>query len=413
MENVTPPQNKTTKKPPTLQRRLTLPLLVLYGLGVTVGAGIYVLVGLTAAEAGMFAPISFLLSAFVVSFTGFTYAELSARFPVSAGEAAYVRSGLNSRSVALLVGLLVVSSGVVSSAAISLGSTAYLGNFVSISSVFLTATIILALGLVAAWGIFESVTIAAILTVIEIGGLGLVVIYGFTLKPDLLADIGRLVPPLEMKAWSGIVGGGLLAFFAFIGFEDLANVAEEAKKPEKNMPRAILLTLIVATAIYLVVVSVVVLSVPMNELRESASPLTLVFANAGETTEGIFTLIAALATLNGVLIQMIMSSRVLYGLASKDHLHKSLAYIHPKTRTPVVATALVVAIILILALFLPIGRLAEMTSQIALTIFSFVNLALIAMKIGKPLQTTGFQVPIWVPIAGLISCLLLLLSGFL
>jgi amino acid transporter len=413
MTKVSTPHNRTTEKPPTLQRRLTLPLLVLYGLGVTVGAGIYVLVGLTAAKAGMFAPISFLLAAFVVSFTGFTYAELSARFPVSAGEAAYVRSGLKSSSLALLVGLMVVASGVVSASAISLGSTAYLENFVPVSSVILTATIILILGVVAAWGIFESVSIAAILTVIEIGGLCLVVIYGFTLKPDLLADIGELVPPLELNAWTGIVGGGLLAFFAFIGFEDLANVAEEAKKPDKNMPRAIILTLIIATAIYLVVVSVVVLSVPLNELRESASPLTLVFADSSDTTEGIFTLIAALATLNGVLIQMIMSSRVLYGLASQDQLHKSLAFIHPKTRTPIVATAFVVAVILILALFLPIGRLAEMTSLIALSIFSFVNAALIVMKMRKSQKSAGFHVPIWVPIVGFVSCLLLLFSGFI
>jgi amino acid transporter len=413
MEKKSQQQSSKNNESPTLQRRLTLPLLVLYGLGVTVGAGIYVLVGLTASEAGMFAPISFLLAAFVVSFTGFTYAELSARYPVSAGEAAFVRSGLKSRSLALLVGLLVVASGVVSSAAISLGSTAYLENFVSVPTAMITTAIILTLGLVAAWGIFESVTIAAVLTVIEIGGLGLVVVYGFALKPDLLADIGKLVPPLEPKVWTGIVGGGLLAFFAFIGFEDLANVAEEARNPEKNMPRAILLTLVIATAIYLVVVSVVVLTVPMNELSQSASPLMLVFASADDTTRGVFNLVAALATLNGVLIQMIMSSRVLYGLASKGQLHKSLAYIHPMTRTPLVATALVVAIILMLALFLPIGRLAEMTSQIALTVFSFVNLALILLKMGEQHEAAGFQVPIWVPIAGFVSCISLLLSGLI
>lgn len=413
----------TTRKPssvsidgkhPALQRRLTLTLLVLYGLGVTVGAGIYVLVGLTAAKAGLYAPVSFLLAALVVAFTGFTYSELSTRFPVSAGEAAYVRHSFNSRLLSLAVGLMVVASGVVSAAAISVGATAYLSHFFSAPPMMLTATIILMLGMAAAWGILQSVMFAAVLTVVEVLGLGFVIIYGFTLKPDLLADIGQLVPPLEIEAWRGIFSASLLAFFAFVGFEDLANVAEEAINPRKNMPKAIILTLIIATVIYLTVVSVVTLTVPMQDLSASSAPLMLVFANAGDTTKGAFNLVAAIATINGVLIQTIMSSRVLYGLASQGQLPKKLAYIHPKTHTPLIATGLVVAVILSLALFLPIISLAEMTSQIALTVFSFVNLALIFIKLsGKPSKGDFFRVPLWVPVIGFMSCLILLFSSFL
>jgi len=407
-------QLKSPGKTPTLSRRLTLTHLVLYGLGVTVGAGIYVLVGLTVAEAGIFAPISFLLAALVVAFTALTYSELSTRFPVSAGEAVYVNEGLKSKSLALAVGLLVAASDVVSAAAISIGAAAYMTHLIPVSSMLLTIIIIVVLGLAAAWGILESVTFAAILTVLEIIGLAGVVFYGVSLKPDLLKDIGTLVPPFELAAWSGIASAGLLAFFAFIGFEDLANVAEEAKSPKTNMPRAIVLTLICATAIYLVVVSVVVLSVPLEKLRVSASPLMLVFDQASDTTKGTFNLIAAFATINGVLVQMIMASRILYGLASKGHLPKRLAYIHPVTRTPLIATALIVAIILVLALFLPIGRLAEMTSQIALIVFAFVNLALIRIKVAnRPVQGEFFEVPLWVPVLGFITCMLLLISGFI
>jgi amino acid transporter len=408
----TPEQIKPIE-PPALQRRLTLPLLILYGLGVTVGAGIYVLVGLTAAEAGLYAPVSFLLAALVVAFTGFSYSELSTRFPVSAGEAAYVRNGLKSRKLALVVGLLVAASGVVSAAAVSIGAGAYLSQIVPVPSMVLAILIIIALGGAAAWGILESVTFAAILTLVEIAGLVLVVFFGFKLKPDLLEDIGQLIPPFTAEAWTGISAAGLLAFFAFIGFEDLANVAEEAVNPRRNMPRAILLTLMIATAIYLVVVAVVVLSVPMDALQKSSSPLTLVFEGSGETIQGGFTLVASIATINGVLIQMIMASRVVYGLANQGELPKKLAYIHPKTRTPILATALVILIVLFLALFLPIERLAEMTSQIALTVFSLVNLALIRMKL-KPgmVESDHFQVSIWVPIVGFISCVLLLLTGF-
>ncbi len=413
MVEIAPSQEDTVQKP-GLKRRLTLPLLTLYGLGVTVGAGIYVLVGTTAAKAGFYAPVSFLLAAAVVAFTSFSYSEFGTRYPVSAGEAAYVRNGFNRPTMALIVGLMVTASGVISSAAIAIGAAAYLENIVPLSTVTLTVCVILGLGLVAAWGIFESVAIAALFTLIEIGGLCFVVYYGFSTNPDLLKDIGSLVPPFELGAWSSIVSAGLLAFFAFVGFEDIANVAEEVDNPRRNLPAAIILTLVVATILYLAVVSTVVLAVPMDELTASAAPLSLVFENAGEATWAAFTIIASVATINGVLIQMIMASRVLYGLASQGNLPAKLAYIHPVTHTPLVATALVVATILLCALFLPITQLAEATSLIVLSVFVLVNLALILLKLrGQPAGDHVFEVPLAVPVIGTISSLMLLLTAML
>ncbi len=398
----------------TLQRSLTLPLLVLYGLGVTVGAGIYVLIGATAAKAGFYAPVSFLLAAFVVGFTGFTYCELSTRYPVSAGEAAYVRQGFDSQTLALVVGLMVVASGVVSSATISVGASAYAQNLVPISSQVLIIAIIVLLGMIAAWGVVQSVALAAVFTLIEIGGLGFVIFYGLINHPDLLGQVGRLVPPLEVGAWAGITSAGLLAFFAFVGFEDIANMAEEVENPRANMPRAIILTLVAATAIYLAVVSTVVLIVPMDKLIVSASPLDLVFAQAGDPIKGAFSIIAILATINGVLIQMVMASRVLYGLAAQGNLPQKLAYIHPKTRTPLVATLIIVGTILGLALFFPIDQLARFTSQIVLIVFMAINAALIKIKLSaKRGGDEYFSVPLWVPFMGFSGCLLLLLSGLI
>ncbi len=412
MGDIAPTRQKENK--PALQRRLTLPLLTLYGLGVTVGAGIYVLVGATAAKAGFYAPISFLLAAFVVAFTGFTYAELSTRFPVSAGEVAYVKNGFNSNTIALIVGLMVVTSGVVSSATISIGAAEYISHFIKLSPQILIISIILILGLVAVWGILESVMLAAVFTLIEISGLIFVIYYGFTIKPDLLNEIGTLIPPLEMGAWGGIVSASLLAFFAFVGFEDIANVAEEVKQPHKNMPKAIIFTLLIATALYLAVVSVVILVVPMSDLSTSAAPLALIFANASDSTKGAFTLIAIIATVNGVLIQMIMASRVLYGMASKGNLPAALAYINPKTHTPLIATAIVVGIILVLALFLPIAQLAQMTSQVVLVVFMLVNLALIFIKIAKKSSELDYyKVPIFVPIIGFITSAILAFTGLM
>lgn len=399
---------------PGLKRSLNTPLLSLYGLGVTIGAGIYVLIGATAARAGIYAPISFLLAALAVAFTGLSYAELGSRFPVSAGEAAYVRHGLNSRTLSLVAGLMVASSGIVSSAAISLGAAAYLQNFVAAPALVLTVLIILILGLVSAWGIAESVTIAAIFTLLEIGGLLAVIIFGVSTQPDILLELPRLVPPFDAAVWSGIASASLLAFFAFVGFEDIANVAEEVKQPEKTLPRAIFITLGLATLIYMAVVSVVVLSVPLDRLSASAAPLALMFEGAGPAAGLAFSAVASVATINGVLVQMIMSSRVLYGLAKQGSLPQGLAAVHPRLRTPINATVLVVGLILSLALLFPVARLAEFTSQIVLVVFILINLSLIRLNWRRVApEGPAFRAPAAMPYLGIAACVLLLVSDLL
>lgn len=405
-----------TTSEPALARRLNLPLLTLYGLGVTVGAGIYVLIGTTAGVAGIYAPVSFLLAAAVVAFTGFSYAELGTRFPVSAGEAAYVRNGLRSPSLSLIVGLMVAASGIVSSAAVSIGSAGYLRTFFDVPPSLITVLVIGVLGFAAAWGILESVILAAIFTVIEIGGLVLVIYQGITVNPGLFADIGSLVPPLDGSAWRGIAAAGLLAFFAFVGFEDIANVAEEVRDPRHTMPRAIAMTLVTSTTLYLITVAVMVLVVPIADLAGSSAPLTLVFGADQPALSAIFGSIAVVATVNGVLVQMIMASRVLYGLAVQGSLPAVLARVHPRTRTPLIATATVVTVILVLALFVPIAPLARSTSTIVLVVFVLVNAALLRLKIRTRHAAADpgiFTVPILVPLIGVLSSIALLAAGWL
>ena len=399
---------------PHLRRRLKLPLLILYGLGVTVGAGIYVLVGTTAAHAGIYAPVAFLCAALVVAFTGFSYAELSSQFPVSAGEAAYVQAGLGSKRLSLLVGVMVATVGVVSASAITVGAAAYLQDLLKLDARILVILIASIIALIAIWGVLESVAMAAVFTLVEIAGLLLVLGFGLAKQPDLLSHLGDLVPPFQTDIWLGIGAASLLAFFAFVGFEDLANIAEEAVDPDRNMPLAIIWTLILATVLYLLVVSVVVLTVPIDDLAASAAPLNLVFADASPATRGTFNLVASVATLNGVLIQMIMASRVIYGLSKQGQLPPQLGIVHPKTKTPIVATVLVAAIILALSLFVPIERLAEITSEIALLVFALVNLSLIRLKqrtAGAP--PTGYRVHIIVPVLGFATCLTLFAFGLL
>ncbi len=397
-----------------LVRRLSLPLLILYGLGVTVGAGIYVLVGETARHAGVYAPVSFIIAAIVISFTGFSYAELSTRYPVSAGEAAYVKNGFRSNGFSVFVGLLVVTSGVISAAAVSIGAGGYLAAFVDVPEPVLVFFIVILLGMIASWGIMESVGLAAVFTLIEVGGLFYVVWYGLSYNDAIMENSYRLIPTLDHTIWAGILSGALLAFFAFVGFEDIANVAEEVKDPTKNMPIAIILTLILATGIYVAVVSVVVLSVPIDQLANSNAPLTLIFGVNSHAQIMVFSGVAVIATVNGVLVQMIMASRVLYGLATQGSLPTFIGQVNSRFRTPVNATIIVVLIIVALALFLPIAELAKATSTIVLIVFLFVNTALILVKLRRaPVQSEIFEVPILVPILGVLTSIALLAVGYL
>lgn len=396
-----------------LRRALNVPLLTLYGLGVTVGAGIYVLVGATAAEAGAFAPVAFVVAAVVVAFTAFSYAELSTRYPVSAGEAAYVEAGFSSAILATVVGLAVVLSGLVSAAAVSLGAASYLHGLIGAPTGVLTMAVVAFMGVIALWGITQSVTVAAVITVIEVTGLLIVMLWGFGFSEPSGVTLTDILPPLAGSHWVGIGAASLLAFFAFVGFEDMANVAEEVKDPLHTMPRAILWTLLLATVLYIGTTTAVLIAVPLETLSASAAPLLLVFADAPSVLQQGFSLVAIVATVNGVLIQMIMASRVLYGLADRGHLPKPLAYVSPKTQTPVVATLVVGVTILLLALTFPIDALAERTSQIVLFVFVLVNLALIRIKLAGVPADQHFRVPMAVPVFGVATSLLLLATGLL
>ncbi len=396
-----------------LRRALTTPLLTLYGLGVTVGAGIYVLVGATADIAGPFAAFSFVVAALVVSLTALSYAELATRFPVSAGEAAYVEAGFQKRWMAVFVGLAVAASGIISASAVAIGAASYLHALTGFAIPVLTVSVVLIMGLIALWGITESVFVAAVITIVEIAGLLFVMGWGMSVHDPQGYGISSMLPPLELDAWRGIFAASLLAFFAFVGFEDMANVAEEVKDPVRTIPKAILLTLVLATVLYLGTSMTVLLVVPINVLSTSAAPLALVFSNAPEVIKQGFSAVAILATVNGVLIQMIMASRVIYGLADRDHLPKVLAVVPKATQTPVVATLLVVAIIVLLTQSIPIGTLAERTSQIVLGVFVLVNVSLILLKMKPDEAAKHFRVPLAVPILGVITSALLFGSGFL
>ena len=400
---------------PVLVRAISLPLLILYGLGVTIGAGIYVLIGASVALAGIYAPASFLVAAFVMMFSAGSFAELSGRHPKSAGEAIYVEAAFGRPWLTVATGGFLVLSGIVAAATISLGSAGYLLVLLDLPRPLVIVAVVGLMGAIAAWGIVESVAFAAILTVIEILGLITIVVAGVWHHPEILRQLPEVLPPLsDTSALTGVVAASLIAFFAFIGFDDIVSVVEETKNPTRTMPLGILLTLAIAVLIYFSVVSVAVLTMPLDALGSSTAPVSLMFENLTGFSPLAITLIAIIATLNGIVIQIIMGSRVLYGLAKAGRIPAVLGRVNPVTRTPLIATFLVTALVLMLALFFPIEKLAEMTTQVILVIFVLVNAALIKMKWRKVAAPQGIiTVPSWVPVAGLLSCLALLVGPFL
>jgi amino acid transporter len=364
-----------------LQRRLSLPLLVLYGIGITIGAGIYVLIGAVAGHAGSYAPWSFVLAAAVMALTVGSYAELTTRFPVSAGEAAYVRAAFGSRAASTLTGLLTIVIGIVSSAAVALGAAGYIAQFTDLPPSAIVALLLAVLGAVAAWGILESVLLASLFTLIEAGGLIAIIVAGLHAGLPLAGALS--VPPLDFGTLSGIGYASLLAFFAFIGFEDLANVVEEAKVPHRDIPRAMVLTLVISTVMYVAVAAIAVAAVPVAELAASPAPLSLVFRRLAGVSPATISVIAIVATLNTILAQMTMAARVIYGLAKQGDLPGFAGRVYPKTATPLIATALIVAATLALALLVPFERLAEGTSLATLVVFALVNLRCCACVIAR------------------------------
>lgn len=395
-----------------LKRSLGLPLTVLYGLGITIGAGIYVLVGTAAARAGYQAPLAFILAALVMAPSAAAFAELASRMPLSAGEAAYVKAGFGSDRLALLVGLMVAAIGVISAAAIARGAAGYIHDIAGLPLDLIVALVVISMGAVAAWGIVESVALAGTMTLIEVGGLLILIVIAAFAVPDLGANLPEAWSGLtSAAAWTGVLSASLIAFFAFTGFEGIANIAEEVKSPGRTIPRAILITLVLTTLLYVLVVWVALNVIPHDELGTGGAPLTRVFERMTGASPLAFSGIAILATVNGVVFYLVMAARVLYGLAHRGVLPARLADVSPVTRTPLLATGLVVGIVLVLALAFPIEELAEMTSRLTLIVFAFVNAALIAIKRqGFPPPPEAYVAPRWVPVGGLVASVGLLVA---
>lgn len=390
----------------TLKRSLGLSVVTFYGLGTIIGAGIYVLLGSVADLAGGLLPYSFLLAGGIALFTALSYAELAARLPYAAGAMLYADEAWHNRLLSTTVGLLLVLTGVVSAGTLVNGFVGYLNVFVTANDVLTITLLVLTLGCIAAWDIKVSATVVFVITALEV--LGLLVVMGFAWQAEPAAAAEAASTAGDTRGTlTGVFLGSFLAFYAFIGFEDMVNVAEETKRPTRNMPIAIILSVALVMVLYLGVSLAALYVLPAAELAASEAPLAAVM-EAGGGSARFISAISLIAVINGAMVQLIMASRVLYGMADKKLLPGFLASINASTRTPLRATLIVVALLLLFALSLPLTRLAQLTSLIMLVIFVLVNFALITLKRRGQSDYDGIDLPVWLPVLGALSALGLL-----
>lgn len=396
--------------PANLKRTIGFSMLTLYGLGTILGAGIYVLVGKVALYAGLYAPIAFILAATLAALSGYSYAALSSRFPKSAGEAVYIQEAFHIRALSTCVGWMVVLTGIVSAATITNGFVGYLQVFVHITDFWAVTLLLLSMTALAIWGVTESVIVTAITTIMGIIGLLLILVFSLPAFLTLPDHLPALLPPVaDGGVWFGILLGAFLAFYAFIGFEDMVNMAEEVKAPETSLPKAILAAIVISSVLYYLIALAAVLQLPMNALTASKAPMADIMAQHSAGAANFISLISLAAVVNGALVQIIMGARVLYGMGNRGLAPRWLATVHATRQTPYVATLIIGGVVWLLATNFHLATLAKITSFIILIVFLLVNLALIRLTSRETMTPDkGMPVKKWVPYVATVMCILFL-----
>ncbi len=371
------------KKKPKLKRRVSLFALTIYGVGNILGAGIYGLIGSVVGITGNLSWLAFVLASITGAFTGLSYAELSAMYPKSAAEFVYTEEAFKKRNLSFILGWIIIFSGILSASTVSLVFGGYLSELIGLPSIFnivFAIDLVLILSVVNLIGIKTSTRTNIIFTLIEASGLIIIIIIGFfgTEAPNYF------VIPSD-SSFAVIFSAVALIFFAFIGFEDIANIAEEVKEPHKNLPKAIIYSIIITTILYCFVAISVVNVLPYSIIAVSEAPLTIVAETILGPAGGIImSFIALFATANTVLIMLIVTSRMMYGMARDKALPEGLSKISPIYRTPYIAILFTTCFTIIPIFFGDIEIVAHATVFGVLLNFFLVNISLIALRKSKP-----------------------------
>jgi APA family basic amino acid/polyamine antiporter len=377
---------------PTLRRDLGLFEVAVYGVGLILGAGIYAVLGEAAGVAGEALPLSFVVAALVASFTGLSYAELASRFPKGEGDYVYVREAFASKRLAEVVAFLRVFVGAVSAAAVALAFAGYLETFVQGPTVPVAIGLVVLASVINFWGIDVSAKLNVLFTIAEVAGLALVIWFGRA----TWGSVAVFEAPFGVL---GVVEGAFLAFFAYLGFGSIVNVAEETEDPTRTIPRAILLAIGLTTVFYILVALSAVGVVDWRALGDSGSPLALVArAAGGEAAAATVGAIALTSTANTVLILLVSTSRLVYGVSKSEYRSFPSVFtrIHADRRTPYLAIALTGGLTIPFTLLRDLGQVAGLANGALLVVFVLINAALLKLRYDAPEDRTGFTAPLTV-----------------
>ena len=390
----------------SLARRISLPLLTLYGLGTILGAGIYVLIGEVALRADQLAPLSFLVSAIIAAVTAYSFARLASMLPKSAGEAAYAYAAFNKRIISVLVGLAVVMIGTVSAATMTKGFAGYFIALFQIPELAVVLGVIIMITAFAIWGISQSLIIASCITIIEILGLLFVIYAVIDIKE--LENFSLPTSTSVLSNGSIILYAAFISFYAYIGFEDIVNIAEETKNPTRVVPLAIILSLVFSTLLYVALSIACTVFIPSSIFNTSSAPLVSI-VEYKDYNPTIMAIISMIAIINGALVQLIMASRVLYGMAEQKLFLSVFGLVNKKTRTPIVATITIAIVLSILVTSFDLVTLAELTSTITLAIFIVVQSSLLYLSAK---ERSNIKLDYILPTLGILLNLVLLIFGY-
>lgn len=397
--------------PAGLRRAISPAMLTAFVVGDMLGAGIYVLVGEVSTDVGGAVWLPFAIALVLASFTACSYAELATRFPHAAGGAYYVHRAFGSEIVTFLVAFTVAASGLASAAALSTAFAGeYFGHFLDAPETLVAVLFIALLALINLRGVIESVRVNVALTAVELAGLLLIVAIGVAGVLDGSADLSRNLD-LETGTTAtlpAIMAGVGLAFYALIGFEDSVHMAEEAIEPRRSYPRALLGGMLIAGTVYVLVTVSASAVVPTESLAGSSGPLLEVVRQGSvEVPLDLFAIIALLAVANGALINMLMASRLVYGMASEGLIWPGLGRLLPRRRTPLPAILLTSAVAMLLAATGDLGELADTTVLLLLLVFVAVNASVLVLR-RHPDATPHFRAPAPFPALGIIVSLVLI-----
>ncbi|MDG4664539.1 APC family permease [Mycobacterium sp. 236(2023)] len=396
--------------PTKLARKITGPLLFLFILGDVLGAGVYALMGELSAEVGgvLWAPLAVAL--LLALLTAGSYAELVTKYPRAGGASVFAERAFGKPLISFLVGFSMLAAGVTSAAGLAVAfSGDYLATFIDVPVTVAALVFLVLVACLNARGISESLKSNVVMTVIELSGLVLVIAVVALMVGRGDGDVARVGQfPDGANPGLAILGGAILAYYSFVGFETSANVVEEITDPSRVYPRALFSALLTAGVVYVLVGLASAIALPPEELSQSSGPLLDVVAASGVAVpDWLFSLIALIAVANGALLTMIMSSRLTFGMSEQSLLPSVFARVLPNRRTPWVAIVATTVVAMLLTLIGDLSTLAETVVLLLLFVFLSANVSVLVLRRDR-VDHDHFRVWTFVPVLGIGSCLLLL-----